>query len=125
MGRRTFTAAFRRESAYLVLRRGISIGQAAKNQRLNENVPCKWVKGATANGAAASLGRGRQGGRMMPKWLSFDVSSPRRRPSETFQRSRCLLRERTAATFAFIPKHRELWQARQMCETFGVSRGGL
>jgi putative transposase len=27
--------------------------------------------------------------------------------------------------FAFIAKHRGIWQIRQMCETLGVSRGGF
>jgi putative transposase len=27
--------------------------------------------------------------------------------------------------FAFIAKHREIWQTRQMCQTLGVSRGGF
>jgi transposase len=58
MGRRNFTAEFKHEA--LVLERGMTISQAAKDLGLHVNVLRKWVKDGQANGLAAFPGRGKQ-----------------------------------------------------------------
>jgi transposase len=60
MGRRNFTAEFKHEAVKLVLERGMTVAQAARDLGLHENVLRKWVKDAKANGAAAFPGRGKQ-----------------------------------------------------------------
>jgi transposase len=60
MGRRNFTAEFKHESVKLVLERGMSVSQAAKDLGLHENVLRNWVKDARANGTKAFPGRGVQ-----------------------------------------------------------------
>jgi transposase len=60
MGRRTFTAEFKREAVKLILERGMALSQASKDLGLHVNVLRKWVADAKANGAAAFPGRGKQ-----------------------------------------------------------------
>ena len=60
MGRRSFTAEFKREAVKLVLERGMALSQASKDLGLHVNVLRKWVAEAKTNGAAAFPGRGRQ-----------------------------------------------------------------
>ena len=60
MGRRYFTTEFKHESVRLVLERGMTISQAAKDLGLHENVLRSWVKDAKANGSGAFPGRGKQ-----------------------------------------------------------------
>ena len=60
MGRRSFSAEFKHEAVKLVLERGMTIGQAAKDLGLHVNVLRKWVADANANGTAAFPGRGKQ-----------------------------------------------------------------
>lgn len=60
MGRRSFTTEFKHESVKLVLERGMTISQAAKDLDLHENVLRKWVHDAKANGPTAFPGRGKQ-----------------------------------------------------------------
>ncbi|MDE2221103.1 MAG: transposase [Gammaproteobacteria bacterium] len=60
MGRRSFSAEFKHEAVKLVLERGVTVAQGARDLGLHENVLRKWVKDAKANGAHAFLGRGKQ-----------------------------------------------------------------
>jgi transposase len=60
MGRRSFTAEFKREAVKLVLERGVTLSQASRDLGLHANVLRKWVADAKANGAAAFPGWGRQ-----------------------------------------------------------------
>jgi transposase len=60
MGRRSFTLEFKHEAARLVLERGMTVAQAAKDLDLHENVLRKWVRDAKQNGTRAFPGRGRQ-----------------------------------------------------------------
>jgi transposase len=60
MGRRSFSAEFKHEAVQLVLERGVSVAQAARDLGLHENVLRKWVRDAKANGSAAFPGRGKQ-----------------------------------------------------------------
>lgn len=60
MGRRSFTQEFKVEAVRLVLDRGVSVSQAARDLGLHLNVLRKWVKDAKENGPAAFPGRGKQ-----------------------------------------------------------------
>jgi transposase len=60
MGRRTFTAEFKHEAVGLVLQRGVTVSQAARDLGLHVNVLRAWVKDAKKNGQAAFPGRGKQ-----------------------------------------------------------------
>lgn len=60
MGRRFFTAEFKHEAVKLVLERGMTASQAAKDLGIHENVLGSWVRDAKANGKNAFPGRGVQ-----------------------------------------------------------------
>jgi transposase len=60
MGRRVFTADFKREAVKLVLERGVSKSQAARDLGLHVNVLRGWIKDAQTNGKDAFPGRGKQ-----------------------------------------------------------------
>ena len=60
MGRRFFTAEFKHEAVKLVLERGMTARQAAKDLGIHENVLRSWVRDAKANGKNAFPGRGVQ-----------------------------------------------------------------
>jgi transposase len=60
MGRRSFTTEFKHESVKLVVERGMTVSQAARDLGLHENVLRKWVRDAKAKGPAAFPGRGKQ-----------------------------------------------------------------
>jgi transposase len=60
MGRRSFTTEFKHEAVKLVLERGVTASQAAKDLGLHQNVLRNWVKDAKANGKQAFPGRGVQ-----------------------------------------------------------------
>ena len=60
MGRRYFTAEFKHEAVKLVLERGVTASQAARDLGIHENVLRSWVRDAKANGKNAFPGRGVQ-----------------------------------------------------------------
>jgi transposase len=60
MGRRTFTTEFKHEAVKLVVQRGMTVSQAAKDLGLHVNVLRAWVRDAKSNGTAAFPGRGKQ-----------------------------------------------------------------
>ena len=60
MGRRSFTTEFKHEAVRLVRERGMTVGQAARDLDLHENVLRKWVRDAKQSGSQAFPGRGRQ-----------------------------------------------------------------
>ena len=60
MGRRFFTAEFKHEAVKLVLERGMTVSQAAKDLGIHENVLRSWTRDAKANGKNAFPGRGVQ-----------------------------------------------------------------
>jgi transposase len=60
MGKRVFTVEFKHEATKLVLERGVSVAQAARDLGLHPNVLRKWVKDAKLNGRSAFPGRGKQ-----------------------------------------------------------------
>jgi transposase len=60
MGRRFFTAEFKHEAVKLVLERGVTASQAARDLGIHENVLRSWVRDAKANGKNAFPGRGVQ-----------------------------------------------------------------
>lgn len=60
MGRRFFTTEFKHEAVKLVLERGMTVSQAAKDLGLHQNVLRAWVRDAKANGKQAFPGRGKQ-----------------------------------------------------------------
>jgi transposase len=53
MGRRTFTTEFKHEAVKLVVQRGMTVSQAAKDLGLHVNVLRAWVRDAKSNGTAA------------------------------------------------------------------------
>jgi transposase len=60
MGRRSFTPEFKHEAVKLVLERGVSQAQAARDLGLHSNVLRAWVRDARKNGSHAFPGRGKQ-----------------------------------------------------------------
>jgi len=60
MGRRSFTTEFKHEAVRLVRERGMTVGQAARDLDLHENVLRKWVRDAKQSGPQAFPGRGKQ-----------------------------------------------------------------
>jgi transposase len=60
MGRRFFTPEFKHEAVKLVLERGMTARQAAKDLGIHENVLRSWVRDAKTNGKNAFPGRGVQ-----------------------------------------------------------------
>lgn len=60
MGRRFFTTEFKHEAVKLVLERGVSQSQAARDLGIHVNVLRTWVRDAKANGKHAFPGRGKQ-----------------------------------------------------------------
>jgi transposase len=60
MGRRSFTTEFKHEAVKLVVERGMTVSQAARDLGLHVNVLRTWVRDAKANGKQAFLGRGKQ-----------------------------------------------------------------
>jgi transposase len=60
MGRRSFTPEFKHEAVKLVLERGVSQSQAARDLGLHLNVLRAWVRDARKNGSQAFPGRGKQ-----------------------------------------------------------------
>ena len=60
MGRRFFTTEFKHEAVKLVLERGMTVSQAAKDLGLHQNVLRAWVRDAKSNGKHAFPGRGKQ-----------------------------------------------------------------
>jgi transposase len=59
MGRRKFTPEFKLEAVKLVLERGMTAAQAARDLGIHENVMRKWVKDARDHGTQAFPGQGR------------------------------------------------------------------
>jgi transposase len=59
MGRRNFTAEFKREAVRLVIERGMPVTRAAKQLEVHPNVLGKWVKDFKADPAQAFPGQGR------------------------------------------------------------------
>jgi transposase len=60
MGRRTFSAEFKREAVKLVRERGVTINQAAQDLGLHHNVLRRWVADHAEHGEKAFPGRGKQ-----------------------------------------------------------------
>ena len=60
MGRRSFTTEFKHEAVKLVVERGMTVSQAARDLGLHVNVLRTWVRDAKANGKQAFPGRGKQ-----------------------------------------------------------------
>jgi transposase len=60
MGRRKFTAEFKREAVRLVVESGLPVARAAQQLDLHANVLRKWVQDFRADPAQAFPGHGRQ-----------------------------------------------------------------
>jgi transposase len=58
MGRRAFNREFKVEAVKLVLERGMSAAQAAKDLGIHANVVSRWVREARADKTQAFPGRG-------------------------------------------------------------------
>ena len=59
MGRRVFSREFKTEAIRLVLERGVSVAQAAKDLGVHENVLGKWVRDFKADPEQSFPGRGK------------------------------------------------------------------
>lgn len=59
MGRRVFSREFKQEAVRLVLERGVTYRQAAKDLGLHENVLRKWAKDLRLDPGHAFPGRGK------------------------------------------------------------------
>ncbi len=58
MGRRVFNREFKIEAVKLVLERGVSAAQAARDLGIHQNVVSRWVREARADKRQAFPGRG-------------------------------------------------------------------
>src|SRR6185295_11612968 len=96
MGKRVFSREFKLEAVKLVKERGVTKSQAARDLGIHVNVLRKWVADYETDASQAFPGRGKM--------------------------RDCLLREGTSVRFAFIAKHRGIWQVRSMCETRCLAR---
>jgi transposase len=68
MQRRRFGREFKVEAVRLIMERGVSVAQAARDLDVHENVLCKWVKEL-----AADLGQAFPGhGQMKPEQLEIE-----------------------------------------------------
>jgi transposase len=56
--RKPFSSEFKREAVRLVTEGGLSIGQAARDLGLNDNMVSRWKKEAEQNGRCAFPGQG-------------------------------------------------------------------
>ncbi|MFO1457311.1 MAG: IS3 family transposase [Steroidobacteraceae bacterium] len=125
MGRRSFTPEFKHEAVKLVLERGVSQAQAARDLGLHSNVLRAWVRDARKNGSHAFPGRGKQ------RPDDVEVARLRRELAkaqaerDVLKKGHRLLREGTSMKFEFIAKHRGVWRTSLMCEALGVSRAGF
>lgn len=58
MGRRSFTAEFKREAVRLVIERGLPVSRAAQQLEVHANVLRKWVRDVRADAEQAFPGQG-------------------------------------------------------------------
>ncbi|SFK81464.1 transposase [Methylorubrum salsuginis] len=95
MQRRKFGREFKIEAVRLVRERGVSVAQAARDLDVHETMLHRWVKQAAADPQHVFLGQGQ----MKPEQIEMN--------------------------FAFIAKHRAVWQVAWMCAALNVSRSGF
>lgn len=110
MQRRRFGREFKIEAVRLIRERGLSVTQAARDLDVHENVLRKWVKELAAEPGQAFPGHGQ----MKPEQI--EIERLRREVAklnaerDIQKKGRSLLREGSAMRFAFIARHRSIWQ---------------
>ncbi|WP_295691596.1 IS3 family transposase [uncultured Maricaulis sp.] len=125
MTRRQFSREFKREAVQLVLERGVSVAQAARDLDLHQTVLRRWITQYRDQPAGAFPGQGK----LTPaddevRRLKREVARLKAE-RDILKKGRGLLRQGPAVMFGFIAKHRGIWPVSWMCGALGVSRSGF
>ncbi|WP_109042000.1 IS3 family transposase [Azospira sp. I13] len=122
--RRTFGREFKVEAVKLVVDRGVSIVQAARDLDIGESVLRRWVRELSADPQQAFPGQG------VMKAEQAEIERLRREVAklkmerDILKKGRGLLRQGVDVRFGFIAKHRGAWPVNLLCGALGVSRSG-
>ncbi|MFS4517995.1 IS3 family transposase [Delftia tsuruhatensis] len=123
--RRTFSREFKLEAVKLVVERGVSVAQAAKDLDVHENVLRKWVRELRQEPQEAFPGNGKQKAQDAEIARLHKEVAKLKMERDILKKGRGLLREGVDVKFGFVAKHRGAWPVNLMCEALGVSRGGF
>ncbi|WP_126312673.1 IS3 family transposase [Delftia acidovorans] len=123
--RRTFSREFKLEAVKLVVERGVSVAQAAKDLDVHENVLRKWVRELRQEPQEAFPGNGKQKAQDAEIARLHKEVAKLKMERDIVKKGRGLLREGVDVKFGFVAKHRGAWPVNLMCEALGVSRGGF
>ncbi|HCY5196609.1 TPA: IS3 family transposase [Staphylococcus aureus] len=123
--RRTFSREFKLEAVKLVIERGVSVAQAAKDLDVHENVLRKWVRELRQEPQEAFPGNGKQKAQDAEIARLHKEVAKLKMERDILKKGRGLLREGVDVKFGFVAKHRGAWPVNLMCEALGVSRGGF
>ncbi|TXG82708.1 MAG: IS3 family transposase [Sphingomonadales bacterium] len=125
MQRRKFSREFKLEAVKLVLERGVSAAQAARDLDLHANVLRKWIREAEGDPGSAFPGHSN----LRPEQLEIErlrrELARMKAERDILKKAGGLLREGLDMRFAFIAKHRGIWPVSWICEALGVSRSGF
>jgi len=123
--RRLFSREFKLEAVKLVVERGVSEVQAAKDLDVHENVLRKWVREGKADPQHAFPGQGVMKPEMAELERLRKENAKLKMERDLLKKSSGLLRQGVDVKFGFMAKHRGAWPVAMMCEAFGVSRSGF
>ncbi|MEN3748767.1 IS3 family transposase [Sphingomonas sp. HF-S3] len=125
MQRRKFSREFKLEAVKLVLERGVSAAQAARDLDVHANVLRKWIREAEGDPGSAFPGHGN----LRPEQLEIErlrrELARMKAERDILKKAGGLLREGLDMRFTFIAKHRGIWPVSWICEALGVSRSGF
>ena len=126
MQRRKFSREFKLLAVKLVLERGVSAAQAARDLDVHANVLRRWIREAEGDPGSAFPGYGN----LRPEQqeierLRRELARMKAERDILKKKSGGLLREGLDMRFAFIAKHRGIWPISWICEALGVSRSGF
>ncbi|WP_374008231.1 IS3 family transposase [Delftia lacustris] len=123
--RKTFSREFKLKAVKLVVERGVSVAQAAKDLDVHENVLRKWVRELRQEPQEAFPGNGKQKAQDAEIARLHKEVAKLKMERDILKKGRGLLREGVDVKFGFVAKHRGAWPVNLMCEALGVSRGGF
>ncbi|MDE0877214.1 MAG: IS3 family transposase [Sphingomonas bacterium] len=125
MQRRKFSREFKLEAVKLVLERGVSAAQAARDLDVHANVLRKLIREAEGDPGSAFPGHGN----LRPEQQEIErlrrELARMKAERDILKKAGGLLREGLDMRFAFIAKHRGIWPVSWICEALGVSRSGF
>jgi hypothetical protein len=122
MGRRVFSAEFKREAVALVRERGVGIRQAAAD--LGRRAGPLGSRDQSRSEAGVPGTREDEGGRCR-SCTSEAGAGEDSHGARHFKKGHRLLRQGTAMKFRFMAKHRDIWPVRAMCALLEVSASGF